>query len=106
MLSLARTATEIEQATGPVLDACFAEAGSTSVVSGGLSKAVTRHDLMTGGEDVVGVHDAAVKCVEYDEDTAGSSHPTHTHPTQTLVSLASFTRLSHLSHIPPPMFGR
>ena len=32
-----------------------------AVVSGGLSKAVTRHDLMTAAEDVVGTHDAAVK---------------------------------------------
>jgi hypothetical protein len=31
------------------------------VVSGGLARAVTRHDLMTGTEDVVGTHDAAVK---------------------------------------------
>lgn len=52
-----------------MLDACFAEAGSTSVVSGGLSNAVTRHDLMTASEDAVGVHAAAVKCVEYDQET-------------------------------------
>ena len=55
------------------------------MVSGGLSKAVTRHDLMTGGEDVVGVHDAAVKCVEYDEDTARRANPcTHAPNTKQL----------------------
>ena len=54
---------------GPVLDACFAEAGGTAVISGGIAKVVTRHDLMTGAEEVLGSHDAAVKAVAYDDDT-------------------------------------
>ena len=69
LLLLVLDARRTPQAPGPVLDACFAEAGSTSVVSGGLAKAVTRHDLIAGAEDTVGAHDGAVKCVEYDEET-------------------------------------
>ena len=30
---------------------------------------MTRHDLITGAEDVVGTHGDAVKCVEYDQET-------------------------------------
>ena len=52
----------------PVLDACFTSEG-TEVCSAGLDKLVKRHVVSTepkgGGADVVGSHDAPVKCLSY-----------------------------------------
>jgi len=53
----------------PVLSGCFANADDSAVVSGGLSAAVTYHDLATGKSSVVGTHDDAVRCVAWDPET-------------------------------------
>jgi len=52
---------------GPVFAACFQD--SMVAFGAGMECAVKRYDLSTGSEQVVGRHDAPVRCVEYDQDT-------------------------------------
>ncbi|CAM6082104.1 unnamed protein product [Calypogeia fissa] len=52
---------------GPVLDCCFHD--DSSGFSASADRTVRRYDFNTGREDVLGTHEAPVRCVEYSHAT-------------------------------------
>ncbi|KAG9292830.1 hypothetical protein G9A89_016192 [Geosiphon pyriformis] len=52
----------------PVLDSCFSD--GSHAFSGGLDKRLKKFDFNTGNDTILGLHDEAIKCVEYSKENS------------------------------------